>query len=99
MRVLWTPRALEDLKSIARHIAGDDPAAARRFAHRLKERAESVATFPRRGRIVPEFGRADIRELIEGNYRIVYRVLEDEIHLLTIFEAHKLLQVTCPEQP
>jgi len=41
---------------------------------------------------VPEVGREDVRELIEGNYRIVYRVRGKAVDLLTIFEGHKLFQ-------
>lgn len=92
MRVCWTLPAVEDLKSIARYIARDDPAAARRFADTLKRRAESAGRFPKRGRIVPEFGREDVRELIEGNYRIVYRMTETTVDILTIFEGHKRIE-------
>ena len=89
MKVRWTTCAVKDLKSIARYIAKDDPTAARRFADKLKRRAESVGRFPNRGRIAPELGRDDVRELIEGNYRIVYRVLKDAVDILTLFEGHK----------
>ena len=92
MKVLWTPRAIEDLKTIARFISKNNPKAARRFADKLKRRAESLCKFPGRGRIVPEMGHDDVRELIEGNYRIVYRMRKGAVHLLTIFEGHKLLQ-------
>ncbi len=94
MRVLWTPRAIEDLKTISRFISTNNPQAARRFSDKLKRRAESLCTFPNRGRVVPEISRDDVRELIEGNYRIVYRIQKDAVHLLTIFEAHKLLQLS-----
>ena len=94
MKVLWTPGAIEDLKAIARFISTDNPQAARRFADKLKRRAESLCRFPNRGGIVLEIGRDDVRELVEGNYRIVYRVRKDAVHLLTIFEGHKLLQPT-----
>jgi len=98
MTVYWTPRAIEDLKMIARFIAMDDPQVARRFAHKLKRRTETLCRFPNRGRVVPEIGRDDVRELIEGNYRLVYRIFEDSVHLLAIFEGHKLLPFTEPEE-
>ena len=44
------------------------------------------------GRIVPEFERRDIREVLFRNYRIVYRVKEDQILILTVFEGHRLLK-------
>jgi len=90
MKVRWTPRAVEDLKTISRYIGRNDPAAARQFADKLQRRAESVRRFPNRGRTPPEVDSEDIRELIEGNYRIVYRVLKDAVHILTLFEGYRL---------
>ena len=92
MKVLWSARAIEDLKTIARFISTDNPGAARRFAGKLKLRAESLCKFPNRGRIVPEIGRDDVRELIEGNYRIVFRVRKEAVVVLTIFEGHRFFQ-------
>lgn len=43
------------------------------------------------GRKVPEIDRQDVREVFVRNYRIVYRILESEVHILTVFEGHKLL--------
>ncbi len=92
MKLRWTARARDDLVGIARFVANDNVSAARRWVNRLRKQARRAAQFPRSGRIVPEFGRPDIRELIVRNYRIVYRVLENEIHILTVFEAHRLLK-------
>ena len=90
MKVRWTPRAVDDLQVIARHVSADDPRAARALAAKLKRRAESADRFPFRGRIMPEVGRKDVRELIVGNYRIVYRVRKEVVDILTIFEGHRL---------
>lgn len=92
MKVRWTPRAAEDLVAIASYIAEDNPTVARTYAAKLKAIAESVARFPNRGRMMPEVGRADVRELLEGNYRIVYRVLDDRCDILTILEGRKLFE-------
>ena len=45
------------------------------------------------GRIVPEISNPEIRELIVEKYRIVYRVQEEDIEILTVFEGHKLLRI------
>ncbi len=45
------------------------------------------------GRIVPEISNPEIRELIVEKYRIVYRVQEADIEILTVFEGHKLLRI------
>jgi len=47
---------------------------------------------PRSGRVVPELARDDVREVIVGNYRIVYRIEAEAIVILTVFEGHKLLK-------
>jgi toxin ParE1/3/4 len=38
-----------------------------------------VILFPGSGRVVPEFNNKQLRELIEGNYRIVYRFESNEL--------------------
>ena len=46
---------------------------------RLTRRSQQIATFPLSGRIVPEANDVNIREILEGPYRIIYHLLEDEI--------------------
>jgi addiction module RelE/StbE family toxin len=91
MRLFWTETARQDLQAIRRYIAADNPNAAKKWVDRLKERARNALHSPFAGRKVTEFARDDIRELIEGNYRIVYQVLSDRLIILTVFEGHQLL--------
>lgn len=90
MKLFWTETARQDLQAIRRYIAADSPAAAKRWVSRIRERARKALHSPLAGPIVPEFLRDDIRELIEGNYRIVYQIFEDRLVILTIFEGHQL---------
>lgn len=90
MKLFWTDTAKEDLRTIRRYITADSPTAARRWVGRLRERARNALHAPLAGRKVPEFRRDDIRELIEGNYRIVYQVSVDRLVILTVFEGHQL---------
>ena len=90
MKLFWTETAKRNLQSIRRYISADNPTAAKRWVGRLKGRARSALCTPLAGRRVPEFMRDDIRELIEGNYRIVYQVFEDRLVVLTVFEGHQL---------
>jgi len=87
----WTERALSDLRAIDDYIAADDPVAAARWVARLIAKAEDAAELPLAGRVVPEKARADIREVFLRTYRIVYRVREGGILVLTVFEGHRLL--------
>ena len=90
MKLFWTETAKQDLQAIRKYITADNPTAAKQWIHRLRERARKALHAPLAGRAVPEFSREDIRELIEGNYRIVYQVLADRLVILTVFEGHQL---------
>ena len=89
MKVIWTAEAIERLKEIDAYISQDSPLAAARYIDLLFERGESLAKFPHSGRKVPEYDLEDYRELIEGNYRIIYRVKSQTIEIETIFESHR----------
>lgn len=91
MKLRWTPRARADLKEIGRYVGRDSPEAARRLLGRLRQQAKRAAVAPRSGRIVPELDRADTREVIAGNYRLVYRVLDEAIDVVAVFEGHRLM--------
>ena len=72
------------LEEINAYIAQDNPAAALRTTQQIVHRAGQIATFPNSGRRVPDYTRTDVRELIEGNYRIIYRLDTERIDVLTV---------------
>jgi toxin ParE1/3/4 len=74
VKVVWTERAAGSLEAIGAYIAADNPSAATRWLARLVKRAELVAMLPLSGRVVPEIGRDDVREVFVRRYRIVYQV-------------------------
>ena len=74
MQVVWTDPALERVEEIAVYIAQDDPDAAVRWTVELFEAVTRLADFPESGRMVPELGARNVRELIFGAYRVFYRV-------------------------
>ena len=91
MSVLWSLRARKDLRSIGDFIARDKPDAAALWVDGILDAAQRAAVFPGAGRVVPEVGRDDIREVILRTYRIGYQVREDLIVILTVFDGHRLL--------
>ena len=90
MKLIWTETALADLDRIGGYISQDDQRAATRFVERLWKRAIVLKKHPRIGRIAPEIGNENIRELIEGNYRVIYRADPGAVYILTVFEGHRL---------
>lgn len=91
--VRWTEQAVADVKAIRRFIERDSLRYGRIVAERLVEATEHLESFPSSGRIVPDLARPDIRELIVGEYRIVYRLKADVAVLLTVFRSSRLFPV------
>jgi toxin ParE1/3/4 len=73
-KVFLSSEALSDLERIVAYIALDNIAAAERMGNQLLDAALSLTTFPARGRVVPEFQRPQLREIVFRSYRIIYRV-------------------------
>lgn len=88
--VRWTPQAAEDLRAIREFIARDSPRYGRLVAERLFSATERLQAFPESGRIVPERNRPELRELIVGEYRLVYRFTSGAAEILTVFRSSRL---------
>jgi toxin ParE1/3/4 len=76
-KLVWTPLARDDLREIVTCVARDNPAAALRVGERILSSVEPLKGMPQMGRMVPERQDETIREIIRGNYRIIYRVRAD----------------------
>ena len=70
MKLRWSERSVNDLVSIQKLIAQDNPQTAKNWVAKLRQRAKRAAETPLVGRIVPEFNQKDIREVFLGNYRV-----------------------------
>ena len=91
-KIIWTQRSLNDLKSIYEFIALDSKIYAIRFINKIINRVEQLINFPDSGRIVPEKEDPSIRELIEGNYRLFYRLYRGNIYILRIFNSARKIK-------
>jgi len=91
MRIIWSPLAVERAAEIAEYISRDNPTAAEKWVDTVFSKVEQLKSFPESGRIVPEINSKDFRELIYGNYRIIYRVEKTQISILTIRHGKQIL--------
>ncbi len=93
VKIVWTEISIEDLKEIFDFIADDSARYATITTQKIYQRAQEIIINPYFGRIVPEFNDKSIRELIEGNYRIIYKII-DEMHvdILRVFHSARLLK-------
>lgn len=86
--VTWSDDALSDVANIAEYVSQDSVRYANRLVSRFFDRAEILTKFPHVGRVVPELGDEDVRELIEGKYRIIYEVLdENSVTILNVVHS------------
>lgn len=100
MRIDWSDQSLQDIDEIRRYIARDSAVYAELFVDRIFEAAERLIEHPRSGRMVPEFGDPDLRQIILGSYRIVHWVRQDAISIATVFHTARLLKPEhVPEAP
>lgn len=91
MRVHWTNTTIDHLLSIYEYVSHDSDVYADRLMDRLTRRSQQIGTFPRSGRSVPEYEAPDIREVIEGSYRIIYRIKKEQIDVLAVIHSAQQL--------
>ena len=92
VKVVWTEIAVDDLRSIHSFISKDSKKYADRFIDKLIARTDQLEKNPNSGRVVPEFNVETVRELIEGNYRIIYKVDQDFIAIVRIHHSARQLK-------
>ncbi len=91
MKIIWSPRSKAQLTDIAEYIALDKPSAAYRWLENIFKEVEKLEVFPKSGGKVPEFNQEDIREIILGNYRIIYKIKENEIIIASVRHGQQIL--------
>lgn len=91
MKILWSPLALKRIEEIAGGIALDKRIAAEKWVVELFSQVERLKKFPKIGRQVPEVDRPSIREIVFGNYRIIYRNDPKQVSILTIRHSKQRL--------
>ena len=96
-RLIWTEAANRDFGAVCAFIAKSSEANARKVARELSLLADSIPDQPYLGVEVPEYSRPDIRERQCHNFRLLYRIRDDDIVVLTITHGSKRLPRTPPE--
>lgn len=91
VKVIWSARSLTDLEEIGEYISKNSPKYAKLTLEKLLETTKLIEKDQLIGRIVPEIHQRNIRELITGNYRIIYKTKAKNIaHILTVHHCSRL---------
>ncbi|MDX2508595.1 MAG: type II toxin-antitoxin system RelE/ParE family toxin [Desulfobacterales bacterium] len=93
MKILWSPLAIDRASEIAEYIAQDKPSAAAKWIYTVFSKVEQLKSAPEIGRLVSEIRNNQFRELIYGNYRIIYRIEKKQISILTIRHGKQILPI------
>ncbi len=93
MKLTWSPLAIERVSEIAEYIAQDKPTAAEKWVDKIFNLVERLSEFPESGRVVPEMNNKIFREIISGNYRIIYKHEKSQILILTVRHGKQILPV------
>ncbi len=89
MKIEWTEPAIESLQAIEDYIALDSKFYAKVFVEKIIKQVDKLKEFPVIGKIVPEYKKDDIREILFGNYRIVYHLYPDSVVILNIIHGSR----------
>ena len=94
-KVVWADIAEQDLTSIIKYILADNPVAAKDSLARIKAKVSKLNSLPQRGRIVPELQQQGIlqyRELLVPPWRIIYRISDSDVYLLSVIDSHRNIE-------
>lgn len=100
VQIKWTNRALNDLHNIYEFIAKDSTRYAQIQIERIQEDVSKLADFPLMGRQMPEFPHSPYREILVGNYRVLYRVEEEQskVIIMAVVHGRRLLKEPVKER-
>ena len=90
--IVWSPQSIEDVESIRDYISRDSARFGLLVAAEIIQAVERLSRFPESGRIVPEFGDPALREVLWRNYRIVYRLQQSTVEVVTVFHGARLFE-------
>ena len=88
-KIIWSHEAADDLNALSEYIARDSVHYAAAFTQQILEASSSLNIFADRGRVVPELGDPSIREVIVGNYRLIYSTEQSRIVVLAIIHGYR----------
>ena len=88
VQLKWTHLAVSDLQEIYTYISRDSPVYAKIQILKIRTKAKVLRKHPLSGKPIPEFSNSRYRELVEGRYRIIYKVIDDQhIDILTVHHS------------
>jgi len=93
MKIIWSPLAIDRASEISEYIAQDKPSTAEKWINTVFLKIKQLKSSPEIGRVVPEIRNDQFRDLIYGNYRIIYHIEKTQISIFTIRHGKQILPI------
>ena len=93
MKILWTQTAIDRVTEIHDYIKTDSPISAQKWVELILEKILKLQSLPKIGRKVPEINSENVRELIYNNYRIIYKIENATIYIMTVRHFKQILPI------
>lgn len=94
IKITLAESAVKDFEEIHSWYADQDfPSISEKLLREIIAQVERLADFPESGRMVPEFGIANLREIIHPPFRIVYRLDKDRVRIVRVWRSERLLKM------
>jgi plasmid stabilization system protein ParE len=90
-RVVWSPKAVEDVEAIAAYIARDSPSYAAAVVQKIMEITNKLAEDAKTGRLIPEIEESTVIEQFAYSYRLIYRVEAGIVTIAAVIHGKRLL--------
>src|SRR6056297_2382558 len=91
VEIRWSLQAADELEEICVYFDNNSPHYAKLFAFKIIESIQKLKNFTKIGRIVTEIENPEIRELFYKSYRIIYRIQQDCIEIVSIFHGSRII--------
>ena len=94
VKITFAESAVKDLEGILTWYANQQvPVIGEKFIREIMAQVERLTDFPESGRMVPEFGIANLREIIHSPFRIVYRLDRSRARIVRVWRSERLLKM------
>ena len=93
MKIIWSPLSAEQLIEISEYIAEDNLESSIKWVESIFEIIERLQPYPESERVVQELNNPHIREIIYMNYRIIYKIRQEELFILTVRHFKQILPI------
>lgn len=87
MKVIWSESSRDELRAIRGYL--ERPRTAARIIRSIRSRVRLLQRFPFSGRMVPEYGDPNLREVIVGQFRVFHRIERDRVVILHVLDGRK----------